>query len=140
MYRKRKLGTSEGVFHPMILAMYERRVQVRTAPIGIVGSGMLWKCSGDALEMFRRGSEVTWEMLRRCSNRNLSGAIGSLLLSVLNCLKGLIGSLLGLQSDLSVTQGQYACLSCRRSGFKSWQFQQFCRDFFLQVHFHDKTF
>ena len=50
--------------------------------------------------MFRRGSEVTWDMLRRASNWNLSGAIESLLLSVLSCLKGLIGSLLGVQSDL----------------------------------------
>ena len=50
--------------------------------------------------MFRRGSEVTWDMLRRASNWNLSGAIESLLLSVLSCLKGLIGSLLGVQCDL----------------------------------------
>ena len=82
IYRRRKSGNSERVFHPKILAIYKRRVQVRTAPhasIGLVGREMVQRCSGDALQMFRRGSEVTCDRLRRSSNWNLSGAIGSLL-------------------------------------------------------------
>ena len=75
-------GILKEFFIPKYLQYIKERVQVRTAPhasIGLVGREMVQRCSGDALEMFRRGSEVTCDRLRRSSNWNSSGAIGSLI-------------------------------------------------------------